>query len=107
MARVELPDMSPWRRRSLTIPPDSLQAWVRLAAWEFWMGMLVCGALVLGARMIATAPDHIVTVFDLSGCYAVPVVQPCERVAFRAGFLNVVFNAWCGVLLVSVAAWLL
>ena len=36
-----------------------------------------------------------------------PVVQPCERVAYRAGALNVAFNLWCGVLLIAVAAWLL
>jgi hypothetical protein len=108
VAAPVLPEMSPWKRRALTIPPDSKQAWIRLAAWEFWMGALVCSALVFGTRLIATAPDNIVTVLDFSRCYAAPpVVQPCERVAFRAGMLNVVLNAWCGLLLVGVAAWLL
>ena len=108
MARPALPDMSPWKRRQLTIPPDSMQDWIRLAVWEFWMGMLVCGALSFGTRLIAAAPDNIVTVFDFTNCYAVPpIVQPCERVAYRAGTLNVVFNAWFGLLLVAVAAWLL
>jgi hypothetical protein len=97
--------MSPWRRQSLTIPPDSLSAWVRLAVWECWMGMLVCAALGFGTRLIATAPDNIVTVFDFTNCYAAPpIVQPCERVAYRAGTLNVVLNAYCGLLLVAVAA---
>jgi hypothetical protein len=100
--------MSPWRRRALTIPPDSVQDWVRLAVWEVGMGMLVCAALGVGTRLIATAPDHIVTVFDFANCYAAPpIVQPCERVAFRSGTLNVVLNAWCGLLLVVVAACLL
>jgi hypothetical protein len=100
--------MSPWKRRALAIPPDSTQAWLRLAVWEFWMGALICSALVFGTRLIATAPDNIVTVFDFSRCYAAPpIVQPCERVAFRAGMLNVMMNAWCGLLLVGVAAWLL
>jgi hypothetical protein len=107
MARPALPEMSPWRRRALTIPPDSVEDWVRLAVWEVWMGMLVCGALAFGTRLIATAPDHIVTVFDFTNCYAAPIVQPCERVAYKAGMLNVVFNAWCGLLLIAVAAWLL
>ncbi len=108
MARSVLPEMSPWRRHTLTIPPDSMEAWIRLAVWEFWMGMLVCGALGFGTRLIATAPDNIVTVFDFTNCYAVPpVAQPCERVAYQAGTLNVVLNAWCGLLLVAVAAWLL
>jgi hypothetical protein len=92
----------------LTIPPDSARAWVRLVVWEGWMGMLVCAALGFGTRLIATAPDNFVTVFDFTGCYAAPpIAQPCERVAFRAGTLNVVLNAWCGLLLVVVAAWLL
>ena len=108
MARRTWTDMSPWRRQSLTIPPDSLSAWVRLAVWECWMGMLVCAALGFGTRLIATAPDNIVTVFDFTNCYAVPpIVQPCERVAYRAGTLNVVLNAYCGLLLVAVAASLL
>lgn len=104
---VRLPAWEFWKRRPLTIPPDSTQAWIRLAVWEFWMGALVCSALVFGSRLIATAPDNIVTVFDFSKCYAAPpVVQPCERVAYRAGTLHVVLNAWCGLLLVVVAAWL-
>jgi hypothetical protein len=108
MARPAWPELSPWRRRQLTIPPDSLQDWIRLAAWEVWMGMLVCGALAFGMRLIATAPDHIVTVFDFTNCYAAPpIVQPCERVAYQAGTLNVVFTAWFGLLLVAVGAWLL
>lgn len=102
------PDTSPWRRRQLRIPPGSMGDWVRLAVWECWMGMLVCGALAFGTRLIATAPDNIVTVFDFTNCYAVPpIAQPCERVAYRAGMLNVVFNAWFGLLLVGGAAWLL
>ena len=108
MARPGLPEMSPWRRRSLTIPPDSMRDWISLAAWEVWMGMLVCGALGFGTRLIAAAPDNIVTVFDLTNCYAVPpIVQPCERVAYKVGTLNVLLNAWCGLLLVAVAVWLL
>jgi hypothetical protein len=108
MAWPVLPAMGPWLRRPLTIPPDSMRAWVRLAVWEVWMGMLVCGALGFGTLLIATAPDHIITVFDFTNCYAAPpLVQPCERVVYRAGALNVVFNAWCGLLLVAVAAWLL
>ena len=72
------------------------------------MGVMIGSALIFGIGLIITAPRNIVTIFDLSNCYTVPlVVQPCERVAYRAGTLNVAFNAWCGVLLLSVAAWLL
>jgi hypothetical protein len=71
------------------------------------MGVVVCGTLALGIRLIVTAPNNIVTVFDLTQCYAAPpIVQPCERVAYKAGMMNVVFNAWCGVLMLIVAAWL-
>jgi hypothetical protein len=108
MAGFMLADLSPWRRRPLTIPPDSLRAWVGLAAWEFWMGMVVYGAFSFGHQLIVTAPQSIVTVFDFTNCYAAaPVVQPCERVAYRTGALNLAFNVWCGVLLIAVAVWLL
>jgi hypothetical protein len=108
MARPVLPEMSPWKWRPLTIPPDSLRAWMGLAVWEFWMGVIVCGALVLGTQLVVSAPHSVVTVFDFTGCYAAPpVAQPCERVAYRTGGLNMMLNAWCGVLLIAVAAWLL
>jgi hypothetical protein len=108
MAWQGLPEMSPWKRLPLTIPPGSVREWVRLIVWEIWMGMLVCGALVSGARLIATAPTNIVTVYDFAGCYAAPpIAQPCERVAHRAGMMNVVFSAWVGLLLIGVALWLL
>lgn len=107
MARPTWPDMGPWRRRALTIPPNSPVAWLRLAVWESWMGMLLCGALVFGVRLIVSAPRSIVTVFDFSRCYAAPpIVLPCERIAYRAGTMNAVFNAWCGLLMVVFAAWL-
>jgi hypothetical protein len=100
--------MSPWRRRPLTIPPDSPRAWLSLAVWEFWMGMLVCGTLSFGIQLIVTAPASIITVYDLTNCYAVPpAAPPCERVAYRAGGLSAAFNLWCGVLLLAVALWLL
>jgi hypothetical protein len=72
------------------------------------MGVLVYGALRFGTQLIVTAPENIVTVFDFTNCYAAPpILQPCERVAYRAGALHVVFNAWCGLLLIGLAAWLL
>jgi hypothetical protein len=108
MATWRLPEMSPWKQQPLTIPPDSLGAWVALGAWEFWMGILVYGALGFGTQLIVTAPDSIVTVFDFTACYAAPpIVQPCERVAYRVGALSVAFNVWCGLLLIGVGAWLL
>src|SRR5215471_4914226 len=109
MARPVGIDVSIWRRLApLPIPPHSMREWLRLVLWEFWMGLLVCSALVFGTRLIVTAPDHIVTVFDLSKCYAAPpIVQPCERVAYKAGMLNATLNAWFGLLLVGFAALLL
>ena len=101
------PEISPWRRRALKIPPDSVRAWVRLATWEFGMGVLVYVVLGFGTHLIASAPDSIVTVYDLTNCYgAPPVAVPCERVAYRTGALNAALNAWCGLLLIAVAAWL-
>ena len=108
MPPPRLPEMSPWRRRALTIPPDSWRAWASLAVWEFWMGTLVCAAVAFGAQLIVTAPRNIVTMFDLTNCYAAPpIAQPCERVAYRAGLLSVALNAWCGLILIGVALWLL
>src|SRR5436309_4271244 len=108
MAGRRLSDISPWRRQQLTIPPDSLREWLTLAAWELWMGMLVYGARRCGTKLIVTAPDSIVTVFDFTNCHTPPpVLQPCEQVAYKAGALNVAFNVWCGVLLIGLAAWLL
>jgi hypothetical protein len=99
-------DISPFRRYALTIPPDSSRAWVQLAAWELWMGALLYGAVRYGTTLMVTAQDHLITVFDFTNCYAAAVVQPCERVAYRAGALNVAMNIWCGVLLIAVALWL-
>jgi hypothetical protein len=103
-----LPEMSPWKRQALTIPPDSWNAWMRLATWEIWIGVLLYGALSTGTHLIVSAPGNIVTVFDFSNCYGVPPIpQPCERVAYKAGLLNVLLNSWCGLLLVSVGIWLM
>jgi hypothetical protein len=74
--------MSPWRGAPLTIPPDSVRAWVRLAAWEVWMGILLYGALHFGTQLMITAPGNFVG-------------------------LNVVLNFWCGWLLMLVAPFLL
>lgn len=101
-------EISPWRRRGLKIPPDSFRAWVRLGTWEIGMGVLFYVILGFGTQLIASAPHSIVTVLDLTNCYAAPpVTLPCERVAYRAGALNAALNAWCGLLLIVVAAWLL
>ena len=64
-----LPELSPWRPRALTIPPDSWSAWLRLAVWEGWMGVLVFGALGFGIELIRRAPDNIVTLYDFTNCY--------------------------------------
>src|SRR5262245_55459363 len=71
------------------------------------MGLLVFGAASFGVSLMTSAPGSVVTVFDFTNCYAAPVVQPCERVAYRVGALNVALNFWCGLMLVAAAAWLL
>jgi hypothetical protein len=100
--------MSPWNRRPLTIPPDSMDAWIRLAVWELWMGMVVCLVGGLGVLLITSASGHVVVVSDLSKCYAAPpVALPCEQIVYRGGALYSAFSASCGVMLVGVAAWIL
>jgi hypothetical protein len=108
VARPVAPNLNPWRRQPLTIPPDSPGAWLRLALWEGWMGILLCASLTFGARLVMTASDGIATVYDVTNCYATPpIAQPCERIAYNTGTLMAVVNAWCGVLLLAVAAWLI
>lgn len=69
------------------------------------MGVLLCVVLGFGVQLISSAPQSVVTVFDFTNCYAPPPVElPCERVAYRVGALNAAFNAWCGLLLIGVAA---
>jgi hypothetical protein len=88
------------------MPPDSTRAWIRLAVWEFWMGSIVCVALLVGVQQIVTAPTHVDTLYDFSACYVPSAVNPCERIT-RTGALNVVFAALFGVTLLVVAMWLL
>jgi hypothetical protein len=108
MAGRALAGMGPWNRGGLTIPPNSLHAWSRLAVWELWMGMLVCVTGGFGVLLIVTSPNHIVSISDLSGCYATPpVALPCERIVSRFGALDAVFTALWGVMMIGVAAWLL
>ena len=60
------PEVSPFRRRGLKIPPDSFHAWVRLGTWEFGMGVLLYAVFSFGTQLIASAPHSIVTVFDFT-----------------------------------------
>ena len=106
MAHANLNEITPWRRRSLVIPPDSWRAWVHLAVWEASMGMLLFGCLAFGIWLIGSSNDRIVTFVDLSRCYAPPPVElPCERV-MRVGALNAAFTALGGLLSLVAASWL-
>jgi hypothetical protein len=97
-----------WRRRALTIPPNSLRTWLQLIAWEAWMGMYVCLFLGFGVAIVASSPGQIVTVTDLSACYGPPpIALPCEQVEYRGGMLNAAFMALVGFLLIAGAVWLL
>ena len=108
MPQLPLPEMSPWKPSSLTIPPNSRQAWIRLATWELWMGMLVCITTSVGIALIMTSPKRIVAVPDLTNCYAPPpVTLPCERILYRGGALDAAFMALCGLMLIGVTVWLL
>ena len=107
MAPWLVPEMSAWNRRGLTIPPTSWRAWVRLAVWEFWMGMLVCMAVVFGVQQITSAPDHIVLVEGFNNCVGDHAVHPCQHLVYRVGGLNALFSIMTGVLGLVVGAWLL
>jgi hypothetical protein len=100
--------MTPWwRRRSIVIPPESPEEWLRLAAWEVWMGMLLFLLIAMGTRLIVTAPDRIVAVLDLSQCYGAPPIPiPCERTFYRGGAMNVAFSALSGFVMLAVASWM-
>ena len=106
-ARYSTTELSAWHRRGLILPPDSPRAWIELAVWEMWMGMLLTGLVAFGALLIGTARERIVIGVDLSSCYAQTVVLPCERLVYRTGGLNAAFSVLCGVLLLMAAAWLL
>ena len=96
-----------WRRRSIVIPPETPEEWLRLAAWEMWMGGMLLVLLYFGMYMIATSPDRVITVTDLSRCYGAPPIPiPCDRV-YHGGILNVAFSAFSGFIMITVAAWFL
>lgn len=107
MAGVTLPDMRPWGRRPLVIPPNSANAWLHLAVWEIWMGMLVCLLFGLGVYLVVTSPGHIFAVSGFTTCDDVPVPSPCERTVYRGGVLNAAFIALFGATLIGVAIWML
>jgi hypothetical protein len=86
--------MSAWNRHGVTIPPDSWRAWLRLAVWEGWIGMVICGAVIFGVQQITSAPERIVTFSAGAQTY-------------RTGGLNALFSVMIGVLLFTVAGWLL
>jgi len=108
MAGVSLPDMRPWGRRALTIPPDTRSAWVQLAIWELWIGGLVAITAGFGALFISRSPSRIMTMADLTACYgAPPVPVPCDRLVYVGGALDAAFTALCGLMLLGVAIWFL
>ena len=117
MAAGSMHEISPWNRRALAIPPNSRQAWLRLAVWQLWIGALLCGILGFGTLLIVTAPNRLITVQVPASCYAPSaIVQPCERgvtgsvtqgVVFRTGALYALFSVLAGVLMFVLAAWFL
>src|ERR671923_2715539 len=106
MAGVTLPDMRPWGRRPLTIPPNSPNAWFQLAIWELWMGMIVCLVCGLGVYLIVTSPTHIFDVPGFTNCDDLPVPTPCQQTVYRGGVLNAAFIALFGLTLIGVAVWI-
>ena len=108
MAWVGLPDMRPWGRRALTIPPDSRSAWIQLALWELWMGGMVAITTGFGGFFVRMAARRIITRVDLEACYGPPPVHiPCDRIVYVGGALDAAFTALIGVTLIGVALWFL
>jgi len=117
MAGLPLHETTPWNRRPLTIPPDSRQAWLRLAVWQLWMGVLLGGIIGFGAMLIVTAPNRLIVVQDYGNCYAPnAVLHPCVRgesgavsqgVVYRTGALYALFSGLAGSLMFVLAAWFL
>ena len=95
-----------WRKRTIIIPPETRDEWVRLVTWELWMGFILFLLVAIGTRLVVTAPERVVLLHDVSQCYAAPPVPvPCERTLYR-GLLNVVFSAFSGFMMLAVAAWM-
>ena len=95
-----------WRKRSIVIPPETRDEWVRLVTWELWMGFILFLLLAIGSRLVVTAPERVVLLHDVSQCYAAPPVPvPCERTLYR-GLLNVAFSAFSGFMMLAVALWM-
>ena len=55
-----------------------------MAVWELWMGILICCFLSLGAALVTSAPDRVIT----------------------RGYLNATFSALLGTLALIASAWL-
>jgi hypothetical protein len=104
MTRRPWYEQSPWwRKRTIVIPPETPDEWVRLAAWELWMGMTIFLLVVVGFWLISSASDRIVPVRDLSPCWAdPPAPPPCARTLYR-GAMNLMFSAFTGVVMWLVA----
>ena len=108
MARGRWHELSPWKRRPLTIPPNSLRAWIRLAVWETLDG----DARVRHPRLRRRSHRHVARshrhrLGPLALLRAPPVALPCERIVYRGGVLNAAFTSLFGVMLIVAAAWLL
>ena len=99
MARGTVNEITPWRRRSLVIPPDSWRAWIHLAVWEAWMGMLLFGCFAFGISLIGSSTDQIVTFVDLSRLLRAAASGTAVRADhYRVGALNAAFTALGGLL---------
>lgn len=70
------------------------------------MGALVAAAMGFGTQLIVIAPRSIVTIM-VPICYSASPQRPCDYIPYRTGELNAAMNAWCGLLLIAFAAWLL
>jgi hypothetical protein len=47
-----------WRRRTIVAPPETRDEWVRLVAWELWIGLILFFLFAVGIELAATPPDR-------------------------------------------------
>lgn len=107
MASRPQTELSAWHRRGQIVPPDTREAWLKLAIWELGMGAVLFVLLSFGWLLVSTAQSRIVFVEDFSSCFASTAVLPCKGVVYRAGQMNALFSVLCGAMLLFAAAWLL
>ena len=70
-----------WQKRTIVVPPETRDEWVRLVTWELWMGLNLFFFVAIGITLLTISPDR--------------------------GVLIVAFSVAGGVMLLALAVWVL